>query len=64
MTEDKIKHSKQNQDSLVYIQSKDLPLSCPMPEMSLWSAHPRVFLALDESGKAQCPYCNTEYILH
>lgn len=41
----------------------DLPLHCPMPGQSLWDAHPRVFLPMDESGKAVCPYCSAEYIL-
>ena len=41
----------------------DLPLHCPMPNQSLWDAHPRVFLPIDQSGKAKCPYCGTEYIL-
>ncbi|MEA1890814.1 MAG: zinc-finger domain-containing protein, partial [Pseudomonadota bacterium] len=30
---------------------------------SKWNAHPRVFLTLDEEGKAVCPYCSTVYIL-
>ena len=45
------------------VTSDDLPLHCPMPNQSLWNAHPRVFLPMDESGKAVCPYCSAEYIL-
>ena len=45
------------------ITKKDLPLSCPLPSASQWNAHPRVFLTLDEEGKATCPYCSTVYIL-
>ena len=41
----------------------DLPLHCPMPNHSLWDAHPRVFLPIEETGKATCPYCSAEYIL-
>ena len=41
----------------------DLPLHCPMPGMSLWDSHPRVFLPIEESGKAKCPYCGAEYTL-
>lgn len=41
----------------------DLPLSCPMPGQCLWDAHPRVYLALDKEGHAQCPYCGTRYEL-
>ena len=25
---------------------KDLPLACPMPDMSLWNAHRRVYLPI------------------
>jgi uncharacterized Zn-finger protein len=41
----------------------DLPLSCPMPDMQLWNAHPRVFLPIDKTGEATCPYCSAHYIL-
>ncbi|MFK8067420.1 MAG: zinc-finger domain-containing protein [Gammaproteobacteria bacterium] len=40
-----------------------LPLHCPMPDSDLWNSHPRVFLPIEETGKAKCPYCGTEYIL-
>ena len=45
------------------VTSDDLPLRCPMPDQLLWNAHPRVFLPLDESGQAICPYCSAKYIL-
>ncbi len=45
------------------VEESDLPLSCPMPEMTLWNSHPRVFLAIEETGSAKCPYCGAEYIL-
>jgi len=41
----------------------DLPLHCPMPGQSLWNAHPRVFLPIEQTGKAKCPYCVAEYVL-
>ncbi len=41
----------------------DLPLSCPMPQMQLWNSHPRVYLAIEQSGEAKCPYCGAEYLL-
>ena len=43
--------------------AKDLPLACPMPKMTLWNAHPKVYLPIEETGQAICPYCNTEYVL-
>jgi uncharacterized Zn-finger protein len=41
----------------------DLPLSCPMPNMTSWNSHPRVFLPIEEKGYAKCIYCGAEYIL-
>jgi uncharacterized Zn-finger protein len=41
----------------------DLPLSCPMPDMKLWNSHPRVYLAIEATGRAQCPYCGAVYTL-
>ncbi len=36
---------------------------CPNPKMTLWSAHPRVFIDLSISGSGRCPYCGTLYRL-
>lgn len=41
----------------------DLPLHCPLPDMSLWSSHPRVYLPVEKTGHAKCPYCGTEFVL-
>lgn len=41
----------------------DLPLHCPMPGMSRWNSHPRVFLAIEQTGEARCPYCGAVYTL-
>lgn len=41
----------------------DLPLSCPMPEMALWDSHPRVYLPIEKTGEASCPYCGARYVL-
>jgi len=45
------------------ITHKDLPLSCPMPDTSLWNKHPRVYLPIEKTGKAICPYCSTKFTL-
>lgn len=42
---------------------EDLPLSCPMPQMMLWNSHPRVYLPIETTGWAKCPYCSAEYTL-
>lgn len=41
----------------------DLPLHCPMDGMSLWNSHPRVYLPIEKTGQAKCPYCGAEYTL-
>jgi uncharacterized Zn-finger protein len=41
----------------------DLPLSCPMSGMQLWNSHPRVYLPIEKTGWAKCPYCSAEYTL-
>lgn len=41
----------------------DLPLSCPMPGMSLWNSHPKVYLPIEATGQAQCPYCSAQFTL-
>ncbi len=50
-------------ETVFHIKKKQLPLHCPLPEMSLWNQHPRVYLPIEDSGKEKCPYCGTEYIL-
>jgi uncharacterized Zn-finger protein len=45
------------------VRPQDLPLSCPMPGMYLWNSHPRVFLPIEETGEAKCPYCGAQYRL-
>lgn len=45
------------------VHRADLPLSCPTPEQKLWNAHPRVFLPVEETGEATCPYCSAHYQL-
>jgi uncharacterized Zn-finger protein len=45
------------------VHRADLPLSCPMPDQQLWNSHPRVYLPIEETGEASCPYCSAEYRL-
>ena len=45
------------------INRSQLPLHCPLPEMSLWNSHPRVYLPIEETGAAKCPYCGTDFRL-
>lgn len=48
---------------VIEVGDADLPLHCPMPGESLWNAHPRVFLPIEDKGEILCPYCSTLYRL-
>lgn len=52
-----------NTERMYQVQRSDLPLSCPTPEMALWNSHPRVYLPIEKTGRARCPYCGAEYVL-
>ena len=52
-----------NAENRYEVRRADLPVSCPLPSMALWNSHPRVFLPLEETGKARCPYCGAEFVL-
>lgn len=47
----------------VEVSAEALPLFCPTPAVSLWSAHPRVAIPVEKLGEARCPYCSTLYKL-
>lgn len=53
----------ENKKREIEVTAADLPLHCPMPNMVLWNSHPRVFLPIEETGEALCPYCGTHYVL-
>jgi uncharacterized Zn-finger protein len=46
---------------LVEVTAKDLPLHCPLPSQKLWNTHPRVYLPVEKTKEARCPYCGTLY---
>ena len=50
-------------ERVVEISAEELPLHCPTADQLVWNAHPRVFLPVEESGEALCPYCGTRYVL-
>ena len=62
-TEQEIAEVSTSTESSFRIKSEQLPLHCPLPEMSLWNQHPKVYIPLDKNGRGKCPYCGTEYIL-
>jgi len=46
------------------VHRHELPLSCPTPQVALWSAHPKVYLPIETTGTEVCPYCSTRFVLH
>ena len=52
-----------NAESTYHVTRADLPLHCPMDGMTLWNSHPRVFLPIEDSGEAVCPYCSAKFLL-
>ena len=52
-----------NAENQYAVTRADLPLSCPMPGMALWNSHPKVYLAVEATGSAKCPYCGAQYTL-
>ena len=45
------------------VKRAELPLACPTPEMALWNSHPRVYLPIEATGSAKCPYCGAVFVL-
>lgn len=62
-TVEKTELTEPNAENRYRITRTDLPLSCPMPDMSLWNSHPRVYLPIESGGEAKCPYCGVVYVL-
>lgn len=52
-----------NAQNTYKVSRADLPLSCPMPGMTLWNSHPKVYLPVEAEGQAKCPYCGAEFVL-
>ncbi len=47
----------------IKVTRNDLPLSCPRPGDALAGMHPRVYLPIEKTGSAVCPYCGARYQL-
>lgn len=57
------KYIEPNAQNRYEVTRADLPLHCPMRGMSLWNSHPLVYLPIEATGQAKCPYCGADYIL-
>ncbi|MEJ2694369.1 MAG: zinc-finger domain-containing protein [Candidatus Thiodiazotropha sp.] len=47
----------------VKVSRNDLPLSCPREGEGVAELHPRVYLPIEKTGTATCPYCGARYQL-
>ncbi len=48
----------------IKVSRSSLPLCCPGTQAEgAGEMHPRVFLAIKKSGRAECPYCGARYEL-
>ena len=52
-----------NAEKTYDVTEADLPLHCPMDGMSSWDSHPKVYLPIEKTGSAKCPYCGADYHL-
>ena len=52
-----------NAENRYAVTRADLPLSYPMPGMSLWNSHPKVYLPIGVKGTGKYPYCGADYVL-
>ena len=55
--------AKSGNDAVIKVNRSDLPLSCPRPGEEVWNMHPRVYLPIEKTGEATCPYCGARYVL-
>ena len=52
-----------NAEKVYKVTAKDLPLHCPQSDSYLWNSHPKVYLPIEQTGEAKCPYCSASYEL-
>ena len=52
-----------NAENIYRVGRDDLPLHCPLSGMYLWNSHPKVYLPIEATGEAKCPYCGATYEL-
>jgi uncharacterized Zn-finger protein len=52
-----------NAQKVYEVSRADLPVSCPLPDMMLWNSHPRIYLPIEATGRAKCPYCSADFVL-
>lgn len=48
---------------IITVKRSDLPACCPPKDQAVWNQHPRVYLPLEKTGRATCPYCGNQFQL-
>lgn len=57
------KTAKPTKAEIIRVRRDELPLCCPRPDDEVWNMHPRVYLPIEKTGEAVCPYCGARYAL-
>ncbi len=60
---DSVPSPQANAEAQYDVKQSDLPLSCPMPDMPVWNSHPKVYLPIEKTGEAKCPYCGAQFTI-
>jgi uncharacterized Zn-finger protein len=55
--------AKDKNKTIYKVTRDELPLCCPRPADEVWNMHPRVYLPIEKTGEASCPYCGARYQL-
>ena len=55
--------AKKRATEVIQVSRAELPLCCPRPGDELASMHPLVYLPIEKTGEAVCPYCGARYKL-
>ena len=55
--------AKKSTNTIYRVTRDELPLCCPRGDGELWSMHPKVYLPIEKTGEAVCPYCGAKYVL-
>jgi len=51
------------EEKTIFVSKDSLPACCPPKDQAHWNLHPRVYLALNKAGEADCPYCGNHFQL-
>lgn len=58
-----VNNLKRKSINFTIVKQDESPVCCPPKYTQIWNMHPKVFLHLNDNGKAVCPYCGERYEL-